>query len=91
MKASAENDSLPVECLSFKLALFFYLTTLPQTILALCTLLRTSELASIVENAVVISLTSASFSLSKPRNTQFKGALKIFHFEAFPDKKKSIY
>lgn len=77
MKISGDNELLSFPSLSRKLV----------TILALSTYLRTSELASIDTNSVVISSTSASFTLSKPRKAQFNGALKTFSLKVYPDKR----
>ena len=45
------------------------------TLLALCTLLRTCEISSIVFDSITISSTEVSFTLGKPRKAQHSGPL----------------
>ena len=52
--------------------------------LAITTLLRVSELASIDRQSVVISETKATFVLSKPRKAQRSGSLHSFSLLKFP-------
>ena len=73
-----DNESLNISSLSQKLV----------TLLALTSLLRTAELASIKKESLLITERSASFSLSKPRKSQFNGPLKTFNLEAYPADKR---
>jgi hypothetical protein len=74
--ASLGNDEfLPLPTLSGKLV----------TLLALATLLRVSELASITFSSVVLSENTIKFSLSKPRKAQRSGPLQSFTLSACPD------
>ncbi len=53
------------------------------TLLALCTLLRTCEIASIVLNSIVLSEFELSFSLGQPRKAQHSGSLKRISIPAW--------
>lgn len=75
MKSRGDNEELCLSMLSKKLA----------TLLAIVTLMRTSELASIDRESVKFSSSSASLALAKPRKTQFSGPLKSFSFPKFGD------
>lgn len=63
MKSRGDNEELCLSMLSKKLA----------TLLAIVTLMRTSELASIDRESVKFSSSSASLALAKPRKMQFTG------------------
>lgn len=65
MRQDDENGSLSLASLSGKLA----------TIMALSTLLRVSELASISRSTINFSAHGVTFHLSKPRKTQHQGPL----------------
>ena len=68
MVRSGSNDSLDFTSLSKKLV----------TIIALATLLRVSEIASISKDSVHFSSDGVSFSLSRLRKTQKSGAYRSF-------------
>ena len=67
------NDNLDLKALTEKLA----------TILALATLLRTSELASITFESISITPQKVSFALGRPRKAQRAGSLRLFCLSAF--------
>lgn len=77
MKSMGENEDLCFSKLSKKLT----------TLLAIVTMMRTSELASIDKESIRFSSSGASFSLAKPRKTQFNGCLKTFSFPNFSDRR----
>ncbi|KAI9565130.1 hypothetical protein GHT06_008901 [Daphnia sinensis] len=75
MSSLGSNEFLPLPTLSGKLV----------TLLALATLLRVSELASITFASVELARNTVRFSLSKPRKSQRSGPLQSFTLSACPD------
>ncbi|KZS10489.1 Uncharacterized protein APZ42_025037 [Daphnia magna] len=75
MSSLGSNEFLPLPPLSGKLV----------TLLALATLLRVSELASIAFASVELAVNTVRFSLSKPRKSQRSGPLQSFTLSACPD------
>ena len=75
MSSLGNNELIPLPNLSGKLV----------TLLALATLLRVSELASIAFSSVKLSQKSVRFALSKPRKAQRNGSLQTFTLAACPD------
>ncbi|KZS16152.1 Uncharacterized protein APZ42_018153 [Daphnia magna] len=72
---SSQNIGLKLGPLSRRLA----------TLLALATLLRVSELASIAKDSIKFTDASVSFFLSKPRKAQHDGALHVISVKRLPD------
>lgn len=70
------NDSLSLSMLACKLVV----------LMALTTLLRVSELASIPASSVEFSPDSVRFALGKPRKAQRSGPLQTFTIPACPDR-----
>ncbi|KAI9550772.1 hypothetical protein GHT06_004559 [Daphnia sinensis] len=54
------------------------------TLIALCSLLRTCEIASILLDSVSISDSKLSFTLGRQRKTQHSGPLKQFSIDSWP-------
>jgi hypothetical protein len=75
MSTLGNNEFLPLPTLSGKLV----------TLLALATLLRVSELASVTFASVILAENAVKFSLSKPRKAQRSGPLQTVTLPAFPD------
>ena len=75
MSRCGSNESLTLGVLSKKL----------ETALALATLLRVSEIASITRESVVFNSSGVVFSLSKPRKAQKSGALQSISLERVDD------
>ncbi|KZS19753.1 Uncharacterized protein APZ42_013720, partial [Daphnia magna] len=73
VKGMDANDALGLPSLSRKLA----------TLLALATLMRTSELAAIVLNSIRVESGVAIFCLNRPRKTQMGGPLQSFSIPSF--------
>lgn len=71
---NSEDLSLPV------------ITRKLSVLMALTTLLRVSEIASISRGSIRISDGRATFSLSKPRKAQRSGPLHSFTIKSFPDR-----
>lgn len=74
-KSWGPNDQLNLRRLTKKTAM----------LLALTTFLRCSELAAIVSDSVVFSLSGVSFRLARPRKAQRSGPLCSFSIETFED------
>lgn len=75
LKSWGPNDQLNLRRLSKNTAM----------LLALTTFLRFSELATIVSESVVFSLSGVSFRLARPRKAQRSGPLCSFRIETFQD------
>ena len=70
-----ENSQLSINNLSLKTV----------TLIALASLLRVSEMASIITGSVVFSDSGVKFSLSKPRKAQHNGALQVLFIPHLQD------
>lgn len=77
MRSLNENLSLTIPILIRKLA----------TLLAISTLLRVSELASLDRTTVLFTSSGANLSLSRPRKSQTSGSLRCVVLQKVPDKK----
>lgn len=76
LKRLAENEDLNLKLLSAKLV----------TLIALSSLLRVSEIASICRASVSFTSSAVSFQLTKPRKAQHQGPLKVISLPTCPER-----
>ena len=76
-REAGENEYLPIKSLAAKRV----------TLLALTSLLRVSEIASIERSSVVIRPDGATFLLGKPRKAQHQGPLSEISLPSCPNKR----